>query len=230
MDRQYQIQDLAGDGKLDKLKQLLEPTHTQLELDIALENAIAYSRIEVAEYLIELGADFSNYNYQGVYYAVHNNELKGLEFSVTNGVDVNILNGSLINTSIETAMNTRDCSILKWLLSHGANPRLISRASKRIARRHGTIELQRNVEDATKNTNLKIIGIYTIGIICIALFFLMKNSTELHKFLDKAERTRADWKFGAFTITGLIQYGLLTTGISIIVILTAFLIKKKIGT
>ena len=230
MDRQTQIEQLAGDGELEELKKLLEPTKSQSELDAALTNAIAYSRLDVAEYLLELGANIESLNYEGVYYAVHNNELEGLKFSVDQGVDVNILKGSLINTSIETAMNTGDCEILKWLLSNGADPKLINRNSKRIARRHGTLELQQIVKDVTKNKSLKIIGIYIIGFICLALFFLMKNSTELNEFLGKAERSRADWAFGTFAITGLIQYGLLTAGISIIAILTTILIRKKVAT
>ncbi|MDN5214732.1 hypothetical protein QQ020_21820 [Fulvivirgaceae bacterium BMA12] len=229
MDRRTQIEESAGNGKIEELRELLEPTHSQLELDVALENAIAYSRINVAKYLLNLGANFANYNYQGVYYAVHNNEIEGLKFSVSHGVDINILDGLLINTSIETAMNTGDCQILKWLLSNGANPKLISQESKRIAKRHGTLELQQIVKDATENRSLKITGTYIIGVVCLVLFFIMKNSSELHEILDKAERTRADYKFGIFAITGLIQYGLLTISVSTIVILTALLVRRKIA-
>ena len=229
VDRQYQIEDLAGEGKLEELRELLEPTHTQLEIDVALENAIAYSRIEVAKYLIKLGANIANYNYQGVYYAVHNNEIEGLKFSIEQGVDVNIRNGSLINTSIETASNTGDSQILKWLLSNGANPKLITRHSKYIAKRYGTHELQELVKGNT-HKNLKVIVAYIIGILCLTLFFVMDNSTELNEFLEKAERSRTDWAFGTFAITGLIQYGLLTIGIAVITILTALLIKRKIAT
>lgn len=229
LDRQYQIEDLAGAGKLEELRELLEPTHSQLEIDVALENAIAYSRIEVAKYLIKLGANIANYNYQGVYYAVHNNEIEGLKFSIKQGVDVNIRNGSLINTSIETASNSGDCQILKWLLDNGANRKLITRNSKYLAKRYGTLELQELVKGNT-NKNLKVIVAYIIGILCLALFFVMDNSTELNEFLEKAERSRADWAFGTFAITGLIQYGSLTIGIAVITILTALLIKRKIAT
>lgn len=58
----------------------------------------------------------------------------------------------------------------------------------------------------------------------------MENSENLNEFLGKAERSRADWAFGTFVITGLIQYGLLTIGIAIITTLTALIIKKKIAT
>lgn len=230
MDRQTQIEILAGDGELLELQKLLEPTNSQAELDAAITNAIAYSRLDVADYVLELGANIRSLNYEGVYYAVHNNELGGLKFSVEHGVDVNIQNGTLINTSIETATNTGDCQILKWLLENGANPKLISRNSKRIVRRHGTLELQQIVKDATENKNFRIVAAYGIGIACLMLFFLMKNSEQLNEFLKKAERSRPTWAFGTFAITGLIQYGLLTAGISIIIILTILLIRKKAAT
>ena len=44
--------------------------------------------ILVVWFLISLGAELSNYDYQGTYYAVHNNELEGLQFAVNNGVDI----------------------------------------------------------------------------------------------------------------------------------------------
>ncbi len=193
MDRQTQINLLAGDSELEELKRLLESTNSQPEIDAALSNSISYSRLDVAEYLLELGANIESLYYEGVYYAVHNNKLEGLKFLVDKGVDVNILKVSLINTSIETAINTGDCGILKWLLANGANPKLISRNSKRIAKRHETLELQQIVKDATESTNLKIIGVYILGITCLVLFFIMKNSIALNEFLDKAERARADW-------------------------------------
>ena len=52
LSRQYQIEDFAGGGKLNELISILSDNYTQLELDIALENAIAYSQIETAEYLL----------------------------------------------------------------------------------------------------------------------------------------------------------------------------------
>lgn len=229
MDRQLQIDTLAGDGSLKELKELLEPNSTQFELDSALTNAVAYSQLHVAEYLLELGAKIENLNYEGVYSAVHNNELEGLKFSVAHGIDVNVLNGSLINTSIETSTNTGDSQILKWLLSNGADPKLITRHSKYIAKRYGTYELQELIKGNT-NKNLKVIVAYIIGILCLTLFFVMDNSTELNEFLGKVERSRADWAFGTFAITGFIQYGLLTIGIAVITILTALLINRKITT
>ncbi len=125
--RQYLIERLSGDGKLEELKELLGSEYSQLEIDVALENAIAYSKIGTAKFLISIGADISNYDYQGVYYAVHNNELEGVKFSIGQGVNVNINNGQLLNTSIITAYNEKDTSILKWLLKNGADISLIDK-------------------------------------------------------------------------------------------------------
>ncbi len=132
----------SGEGKLEQLQELLRQGYTQLEIDTALENAIAYSQIPIADYLLTLGAQFSHYNYQGVYYAVHNNEFEGLKYAIQKGVDINVNEGMLINESIITAVNTKDISIVKWLLDHGADTNCISRKSFEMAEECGTTELK----------------------------------------------------------------------------------------
>jgi hypothetical protein len=124
--REYLIERLPGHGKLEELKKLLESGHTQKEIDIALGNAIAYSQIEVAEYRISLGADISHYNYNGVYYSVHNNEIVGLKFAIRQGVDVNINNGQLLNAAVITVYNTKDPTTLIYLLEKGADTGLLN--------------------------------------------------------------------------------------------------------
>ena len=149
--RDYLIERFAGWGKLDELKKLLEPTHTQEEIDIALGNAIAYSQIETAKYLVSLGADISHWNYDGVYYAVHNNELEGLKFSISMGVDINVLEGMILNTGIITAINTKETALVEWILENGADPSLLTVESLVIVQRYGTTELNEIIKDATKD-------------------------------------------------------------------------------
>ena len=149
--RQTKIEMLSGDGNLQALTSLLDNNYTQLELDIALENAIAYSQIETAKYLISLGADFSNYDYQGVYYAVHNNEIEGLKFAIENGVNININQGMIINTSILTCINNKDNRILKWIISNGANISLLTNENIGLAHRYGNVEL---IDLIKKNRNV----------------------------------------------------------------------------
>lgn len=145
--RQTQIEILAGDGNLAELKNIFESGYSQLELDVALENAIAYSRIKTAEYLLDLGADFSNYNYQGTYYAVHNNEIEGLKFAIERGVDVNINNGQLLNEAIVTVYNTKDPMILNYLLENGADLKFLS---KEIMDAFGNNEINEIIKSATQ--------------------------------------------------------------------------------
>ena len=145
--RDYLIERLPGQGKLDELKELLEPNYTQEEINIALVNALAYSQIEIAEYLISLGADMSHWDYDGVYYAVHNNEIEGLKFSIEHGVNVNINNGQLLNTSIITAYNEKDTSILKWLLENDADTSLIE---NKTLKAFGTVEINKLINNAKK--------------------------------------------------------------------------------
>lgn len=124
--REYLIERLSGDGKLEELKKLLKSGHTQKEINIALGNAVAYSQIEVAEYLMSQGADISHWDYFGVYYSVHNNEIDGLKFAIRQGVDVNLNNGQLLNTAVIAIYNTKDPTILKYLLDKGAGPNLLT--------------------------------------------------------------------------------------------------------
>ena len=144
--RQTQIEILASDGRIEELKGQFKSGYTQLEIDIALENAIAYSQIETAESLLSLGADISNYNYQAAYYAAHNNELNGVKFVVASGIDVNMNNGMLLNTSIIAALNTGSTELVKWLLENGASANLLSEQSLNLVRKHGTDELKNLLE------------------------------------------------------------------------------------
>lgn len=144
--RATNIKFLAADGKLSELQDFLETGYTQLEINIALENAITYSKIETAEYLISLGADLTNYDYRGTFNAVHNNELEGLKFAVDNGVDINVSNGRLLNTSILTAYNKKDATIFKWLLANGAD---VVYLSDDIMNAFGTDDLKRIIKHHT---------------------------------------------------------------------------------
>lgn len=130
--REYLIERLPSWGRLEELKKILEPEHTQEEIDIALTSALAYSHIAVAEYLLSLGADISYNNYNGVYYSVHNNEIEGLKFAIKQGVDVNINQGELLNTAVITAYNTNESTILIYLLENGADPQFLTKETLEI--------------------------------------------------------------------------------------------------
>ena len=147
--RQTQIETFAGDGNIEELKMLFESSYNQLEIDIALASSIAYSQIKTAEYLLSLGASFSNYDYDGTYYAVHNNEIEGLKFAISNGVDINVNNGMILNVSIETATNTKSIELTKWLLDNGADPKLLTKKSMKLINEYGTNELKNLIKNAT---------------------------------------------------------------------------------
>ncbi len=136
------IEILAGDGDLEGLKSLFELGYTTFEINVALGVAIAYSQIKVAEYLLSLGADISHYDYDAVYYAVHNNELEGLKFSIAKGVDVNVNNGQLLNTAVVVSMNVKNIVLLKWLIDNGADLQLLFPDMIRVAKKFGSTELK----------------------------------------------------------------------------------------
>ena len=141
-DREYLIERNAGWGNLTSLKALFDSGYTQTEIDAALGNAIAYSRIETAKYLISLGADISYQDCDGIYYSVHNNEIEGFKFALSLGIDVNQRNGILLNTGILTAYNTKDVAIVKILLENGADKNLITESTRQVVERFGSSELK----------------------------------------------------------------------------------------
>lgn len=127
--RQLNIEVWAGDGNLEALQKILQDEYTQLELDSALENALAYSQIEVADYLLSLGANIAYHDYAGVYWAIHNNELEGLKYAIAKGVDINTNNGLFLNKSVHTAIYNHDSQILVWLLQNGADKSFLAESS-----------------------------------------------------------------------------------------------------
>ncbi|UTW63191.1 hypothetical protein KFE98_03270 [bacterium SCSIO 12741] len=140
--RTYQIERLAGEGSTKKLLEVLSETYTQEEMDMALCNALAYSRIETCEQLISMGADISWGNHNGVYYAVHNDEIDGLMYSISKGVDLNTENGMILNTAVMTATNTKNNSMVKWILESGGDPKLLSQDSLNTVEKFGNEELK----------------------------------------------------------------------------------------
>ena len=148
-EREYQIERKARLGNLKKLKALFNSGYTQTEIDIALGSALAYSKIESAKYLISLGADISYQDYEGVYYSVHNNEIDGLKFALSLGIDVNLKNGILLNTAVLTANNAKDVSIVKILLENGADINLITENMLQVVKKLGTPELKQIIKNDT---------------------------------------------------------------------------------
>ena len=140
--RRSTIEELSSDGELEQLKALFESSYTLVEIDEALSNALAYSQIETAQYLIDLGADLAWEGHHGVYYAVHNNRLSALKFAISQGVDINAENGMILNTAIVTAINSKDLSMIQWILSSGADTTFLSDQSCRLIRNYGNEELK----------------------------------------------------------------------------------------
>ena len=125
--RLTKIETLASDGLLTELRAFLGANFSQLEIDTGLSIAVAYSHIDTARHLLAIGADLNWADAQGAYYAAHNNELEGLRFAITNGVDVNVGDGSLLNTAVVTAYNEDDITIIHWLLENGADTSLLKK-------------------------------------------------------------------------------------------------------
>jgi len=183
--RQNQIEILAGDGNLTELKKIFDSGYSQLELDVALENAIAYSKIKTADYLLELGADFSNYDYQGVYYTVHNNELSGMQYAIDKGVDINVNKGMLLNTAIVTFINTKNIEMIKWLIDNGADRNHLTESSIDLIERYGTDELKSIINTPIEKT-VEIIDSWNV-----TGFGIIAELKNIHNGLPKGTKLKS---------------------------------------
>ena len=74
--------------------------------------------------------------------------------------------------------------------------------------------------------NYKIVRLYVISLICVIIYFFLENSNIIPNLVEKMSDFRYSG-FATFLITGLLKYGLLVIGISIIIILTFLLIREK---
>ena len=137
-----QVETAANEGDLRTLKGLLGETPNQEEIDSAFTGAMAEAKIDVLKYLLSIGGNFSAWDYQGLYYATYSTDTTGLEFAITNGVDINVRSGMLLNSSIVTALNEKDNSMVKWILENGGDANLISDQSKMLLKRYGGEELK----------------------------------------------------------------------------------------
>ncbi len=135
------IEDAVDSGNLDAVKEVFSTECAQAELDHALEVAIAYSHTDIADFLIEKGADISANGHQGIYFAAFNGELDGVKYALTKGVDINAQNGLILNTAIETALNSQDLSFVEWVLSHGADASLVNEKNSGLLKDGGFPEL-----------------------------------------------------------------------------------------
>ena len=75
--------------------------------------------------------------------------------------------------------------------------------------------------------SLKIVRLYIIALLCIALFFYLENSVLIPDLVERMSKFRHKG-FPTFFLTGLFKYGLLIVGVGIIIILTFLLISQRI--
>jgi hypothetical protein len=75
--------------------------------------------------------------------------------------------------------------------------------------------------------NLKIARLYTISLLCIVFYLLLKNSNIIAELVQKSERGRYG-SFPTFFLIGLFKYGLLIVGVGIFIIMSFIIIKEKL--
>ena len=73
---------------------------------------------------------------------------------------------------------------------------------------------------------LSILRLYIISLVCIVSYVLLENSNIIPELVEKSNNLRYHG-FATFLLTGLFKYGLLIIGLSIFIILSFMLIKRK---
>ena len=77
-----------------------------------------------------------------------------------------------------------------------------------------------------KKKSMKIIRLYLIGLVCIVCYFLLDNSNVLPELIEKSSKSRYSG-FPTLIFSGFLKYGMLVTGIGIIVILSFFIFREN---
>ncbi|TGE29881.1 ankyrin repeat domain-containing protein [Hymenobacter metallicola] len=89
----------------------------QDSLNQALTCAVAYSHLELAEYLLEHAAQLSWGDDDPLRYAVENGEVAATKFCLARGIAVNVHNGMVLNR----AAISMPPEFLTWLIEQGAD-------------------------------------------------------------------------------------------------------------
>lgn len=69
---------------------------------------------------------------------------------IQNGVDININNGIIINTSILSSINSKSNDLLIWILKNGGDPNLLNNQNLYIAYSSENIELKKILDTVLK--------------------------------------------------------------------------------
>ena len=108
--------EAASDNNRAVVTALVQTGIDQESLNQAFSCAIAYSHLELAEYLLAQGAELTWGDNESLRCAVSNGEVGGTQFCLSRGIDVNVENGMVLG---EAAISMPP-KFLIWLLAQGA--------------------------------------------------------------------------------------------------------------
>jgi len=82
-------------------------------------------------------------------------------------------------------------------------------------------------QKSPKNRNYLIIRNYILGLLCLGLYFLMNDSSELNELLLKVDNFNSSKGFLLYVIAGVIKLASLVVGLSVPLIQYIFSCKAK---
>ena len=74
---------------------------------------------------------------------------------------------------------------------------------------------------------VKAVILYLIGLGLIGSFILMQRSAVIAHYLEGARRYRTDTGFAFYAIVGLVEYGTLVAGLSVLTSVTIVLLRRR---
>ena len=136
--RDFNLELFSGDGELTKLKEMLSDKYTQLDIDNALINAVAYGKKEVADYLISLGADISYGDMKVFIMRFITMSWKALNMQFQKELIINVNDGMILNAAIYTTIQKKCTELLNWIVENKASIELLTQDSKDLLQKYGT--------------------------------------------------------------------------------------------
>ena len=115
---QNDIEFVASENDISKVKEIIEAGANQDTLNAGLSCAVAYAHVELADYLIEQGANLTHSNYDPLYWACHNDNEQAIKYVLSKGIDININDGMIIWLCADRMSS----EFIQWLLENGADP------------------------------------------------------------------------------------------------------------
>ena len=189
-----QFFNAAIKGQIDTVRQLLKENPSQDKKDEAFGLAIAHSNLDIADLLLDNGADLCNNSGENMYWACHNEEFDSVKYLIDKGIDVNCQDG------IAAFMLSQkgNPEIIKWIHRKGANLSIKEDAPLINAIIYGNTEIAEYLLENGANPNAQNgAPVREAGIKANLEIFkrLIEKGGRIEGYAVQAKKMKATWLF-----------------------------------